>query len=729
MPARSLKLVAGVVVVAFLAAYVRMIAGGQTWEDVRYHTEVAPPRLAAAEAVQSARLPAWWEGSGLGVPLAGEPSHGALYPVTWLAASPRALDLVAILHLVWAGLGIAVWARRRQVSWAPRGASDQAALVVAVLAATSGILASTALRGALPAIAHLPWIGAAAGWLADASDPRDRARAAAALGGLLGLVGLSGELAGLVAGLALALALAARRRSLGWLALAVVSGLAIAAAQWAPALARLVLDPGAGAEVHALPLARLIELIVPGSFGSPDSERAVASIAGEAPWAPSLFVGVPLLALAAVRTPSRRLLGAILGAVALALVAGRGGWPAWLGAPELHVAALAVVLAVHAASGVDALLAGERRALLALGAGIGCAAISLAALAALRARQPAAAPMIERALLDGGLGLVCLVLAAAIAWRIQRRGERGPDRGTVAVVVALLVLPSVGAAPSTSPKLARAVVVEAPLWTEAAHELRREYPGSPLRVFRPSFMSFLYADRETTEDALATFAGASPWRWGIGAARSADPARPRAHDATWLAASGDGGALLDRFGIELAILPSSVTIPRQLPSLGVRNQWALAAYPPAPPAAVLRGAQWAVATEDQLALLFPYDRKFPRGTVVLRGSGTALEDRGPPLPCAIHGWRSGDIELACKSDAAGYAVVSSSPAVGWRAWVDGEETPWWTADVLRRAVPLAAGDHHVRWRYVPPGLSFGFALAGIGILTALASWLWFGRRR
>ncbi|HEU4734800.1 MAG TPA: hypothetical protein VFT22_43210, partial [Kofleriaceae bacterium] len=175
---RSLPLVALALGVAILVVQIRVIAGGQTWDDVRFHAEVAPPRMAAAAAVQRGDVPAWWDGSGLGVPLAAEPSHGALYPPIWLAAAPRALDLVLIAHLAWAALGVAVWARRR--------ASDRGALLAGVLVATTGILTSAALRGALPALAHLPWLGAAVGWLAQAEARRDRAWAACAIAALIG---------------------------------------------------------------------------------------------------------------------------------------------------------------------------------------------------------------------------------------------------------------------------------------------------------------------------------------------------------------------------------------------------------------------------------------------------------------------------------------------------------------------------------------------------------------
>src|ERR1051325_10453137 len=106
-PSRSLPLVALALGVAVLVVQIRVIAGGQTWDDVRYHTEVAPPRLAAAQAVHRGDVPGWWDGSGLGVALAGEPSHGALYPPAWLTATPRSLDLAILAHLAWAALGVA----------------------------------------------------------------------------------------------------------------------------------------------------------------------------------------------------------------------------------------------------------------------------------------------------------------------------------------------------------------------------------------------------------------------------------------------------------------------------------------------------------------------------------------------------------------------------------------------------------------------------------------------
>ena len=86
------SLVALVLAAIVLVVYAPIVLGGRTWDDARYHTEVAPPRIAAADAVLHGELPTWWEGTALGVPLLAEPSHGAAYPLTWIAATPLTFD-------------------------------------------------------------------------------------------------------------------------------------------------------------------------------------------------------------------------------------------------------------------------------------------------------------------------------------------------------------------------------------------------------------------------------------------------------------------------------------------------------------------------------------------------------------------------------------------------------------------------------------------------------------
>nr|MDQ3301383.1 YfhO family protein [Myxococcota bacterium] len=137
---------------------------------------------------------------------------------------------------------------------------------------------------------------------------------------------------------------------------------------------------------------------------------------------------------------------------------------------------------------------------------------------------------------------------------------------------------------------------------------------------------------------------------------------------------------------------------------------------------VLRGALWSVDPTNTLDLMYPTGggTGVLRGTIVLRGSGPARPDLGPPLPCTIGRWEAGAIDVACTTDADGYAAISSASAPGWTATVDGRETGWLTADVLRRAVPITAGTHTIAWRYRAPGLTFGLLAAVIAALGLLA---------
>lgn len=735
------SVVALVLVAVVLVVFAPIVLGGKTWDDVPYHTEVAPARIAAADAVLGGALPTWWDGTGLGVPLLGEPSHGAAYPLTWLSATPGSLDLVLVLHVLWCAIGVALWARRLR-------ASELGALVAGVLVATAGVIASAALRGALPALAQLPWIAVAGSHCAWTQSPAARARSAVALGVLLGLVGLAGQLAVLVHALVLAALVLARRWR--WLVVACAIGLAIASVQWLPAL--FVLGDTAGATVHPLALSRLVELVLP----LPQLGAAVG--ADEAAWFPSLFVGAPLFALAAISEPRRRF-SIFAGVLAvLALVVGRGGsWPHWLGIPELHVVTLAIIAAAHAGVGFDAVLAGERRAILALAGAAVALAVAFSSVLVLRSRVDAEhLGAIDRALVSGGLALACAVGVLALAWRIARVGgsstgsaepsrARGHDRANTLrtlAVTALVVAPSVGAVPVVAPTTERALVATPPAWVEKAiaptevtldgdhaHAAAR----GPLRVFRP-IMSFggpnPVSDVRTLEAAIATLAGTSAAKWGIGAARSDDPARPEVHDRVWLAAAGAGGQLLDRYDIALAILPGSMVGGRGLTEVARRGNLGLVRYPASPSAALVYEWIFVDDVETALARLFPpgAGRGLGAGLVVLQGTGRENQDEpGPAQPCTIDRWSVGAIDLSCDARGPAYAVVSSTAARGWTVSVDGADVPWLAADVMRRAVAVTAGEHRIAWRYRAPGLRIAFVLAALAVAALVAVLLVYGR--
>ncbi len=687
---QSLALTALALAVAIAVSHAGVVMGDDTWDDVRYHTEIAPPRLAAATQIARADVPAWWDGAGFGVPLLAEPAHGALAPTTWLAHTPRALDALLVLHLWWAALGVAAWARRR-------GASELAGLGAGLLVATSGMFASAAIRGALPALAMLPWLGVAATALREAGERSSRALAALGVGAALGAIALAGQLAVLADALVLVLAVAGARDRASWLAAAIAAGLAIGCAQWIPAVMQL---PGeAGARVTGLPLARFVEVVAPGRF------------ARDGAWFPSVFVGAALFALARLRVREVAALGAL---GAFALIAGRGGWPAWAGAPELHLAAAVAIVAACAANGLDGALAGDGRAARALLVGAGITAVAAFAAAFTQPESAAAR--------DGAVAVVCLALAAFVAWR-----ERGS--WAAPVVLALIIAPSVTALPDVAPTASRASTDAPSAWATSA---LAAMPGhAPVRVYRPEpFVLTANIKVLDLEDSIATLAGESAAPWGLANARGTDPARDPGVERVWNAAAAGGGVLLDCFGVAIAILPTVVVDARHMYPLGQLGGQTLAQLPVKPVASVMHGWSWVVAPADALSLMFLPDGHagIPSGTIVLRGTGDSHADPGKPVPCAIDDWRDGDIALTCDGGAApGYAAVTSTPARGWAVRVDDASADWWTADLLRRAVAIAPGPHRVRWTYAAPGFALGAGLAGLGLL-ALGALGWVARR-
>ncbi|HEY5925124.1 MAG TPA: hypothetical protein VIV11_25755 [Kofleriaceae bacterium] len=633
------SLFALVLVAIVLVVYAPVVLGGQTWDDVRYHTEIAPPRIAAADAVLHGELPLWWEGTALGVPLLGEPSHAAAYPPGWIAATPRALDVLAIVHVLWLALGVAVWARRLR-------ASELGALVAGALIATSAIIASAAIRGALPALAHLPWLAVAASGIASASSRAARARCTIATAALLGLVALAGQLLVFSHALVL-LGVVGSRRHLRWSGVATALGFAIGAVQWLPAMSeglRLTGDP--------LAFSRAIDLVIPRS--SPEA------------WLPAIYIGAPVLVLAALGKPQLR----------IAVFAGALLLLSFVQA-EQHLATFAILAAAHAGAGFDR-------------------------------------------------------IAGRFAERFSRK---------LVLVIAALAL-TAAPLPLLFDTTDRAVVAEPPAWanaaitgTQVAVLEGKAQAGAPLRVFRPIMnpRDPHAIDDTQLADAIATLAGASAAKFGIGAARSDDPARNPYHDLVWRAAAATGGALLDRYGITHAILPASMASTDSsagFRALATRGHWSLVRFPASPPAALVY--EWIFVADQSTAIarMFPpgASKGLSSGLVVLSGEGAQNQDEpGPAQPCTIERWSGAAIDLRCTAETAAYAVVSSSALPGWSVEVDGRDAEWLVADVMRRAVALAPGEHRVAWRYWPGWLTVALVLCALGIAGLLALWLVYGR--
>jgi uncharacterized membrane protein YfhO len=82
------------------------------------------------------------------------------------------------------------------------------------------------------------------------------------------------------------------------------------------------------------------------------------------------------------------------------------------------------------------------------------------------------------------------------------------------------------------------------------------------------------------------------------------------------------------------------------------------------------------------------------------------------------------VTVATSADSEGILVLADSYYPGWKAFVDGREEVIRRANLFFRAVPLAAGNHTVEFRYEPRSFKVGLAisaatLVALGVVTTL----------
>jgi uncharacterized membrane protein YfhO len=86
------------------------------------------------------------------------------------------------------------------------------------------------------------------------------------------------------------------------------------------------------------------------------------------------------------------------------------------------------------------------------------------------------------------------------------------------------------------------------------------------------------------------------------------------------------------------------------------------------------------------------------------------------------------IEADLASD--GYLMLTDTYYPGWRAYVDGEESSIIRANLLFRAISLAAGQHRVEFAYEPTFLKIGAAISSATLLVVVVGLLgWLAQRR
>jgi uncharacterized membrane protein YfhO len=76
------------------------------------------------------------------------------------------------------------------------------------------------------------------------------------------------------------------------------------------------------------------------------------------------------------------------------------------------------------------------------------------------------------------------------------------------------------------------------------------------------------------------------------------------------------------------------------------------------------------------------------------------------------------VEIEAALDQPGYVVLLDAWDPGWRATVDGSETPVLRANVAFRAVAVPAGRHRIELRYRPRSVLAGLLVSATVLLAA-----------
>lgn len=704
----------------FWRLFTPLAADRMTIVDGDFTQEFFPTALTIARAVQAGEWPLWNPFSNSGTPLLADPQNAFYYPLNWPlwlllrghdGASFQIFEATAVAHYAVAAVG--GYLCGRVLVGARVGA-----LVAGLGFAYSGFLASYPLQQ-LPILRAAVWLPWAVAALALACDRRSLAWGAAC-GAAVGTAALAGHPQTLLFVACVLAIYTAYRAGLAWrdggaraacwppgllLLAAVVAG-GLAAAQLLPTLEFMSVSNRAVATYAFTsggfsPRELLLGALSPRLLGNLPAYSGLWTLVLAAvalrfggrsvPFAAALAAFGLLVALGGntflhsalynlvpgfdlFRNQER---GIVIASFALALLAGHGA--ALLAAPlgrrvrPLRRLLLALLLALLGALVVGGVLMANWQA---------------AELARQDARR-------WRAIVDGWalmallLGLGCGLIWLRLAWRAAR-----PLWGGLCVALLTLDLFSAG-------------------W------LANLGPTQPNEIYRPS--------------AIVQALQAAGW------GRVADDRVLNGnHGLVYgLASSGESFALrLRRYDALRAALPPE----RALQILGARFLVTRKEPPPGavrlleepyrdtlnvlyelpgalPPARVVGRALAASSPEEALELVGQAEFD-PASAVVVEGLAT--DEQGGSGEASLRRLGYSALEGEANAPAGGWLVVGELAAPGWRAWVDGVETPLHVANGALSALRLPPGRHQVRLAYEPASARLGLAISALTLVLLLA---------
>lgn len=711
-----------------------------------------PWRTYAKQLLLDGQLPLWNPALGMGAPLLANYQSALLYPPNWillLLDVAWGQTVLVALHLMFAGIGMALLARQLGLNRLAQAIAGLAFGMSGYLVARAGFLSINA------AAAWLPWIVLAVERLvagdADPSRRLARLRPAAVLGLALSMQWLAGHAQLAWYSLILAAAWLIYRtlardgraqlpNQVAWFAAAAALALLLAGAQLVPTLEYLsVSDRSAGldpefAMTYSFWPWRLTGLLAPDLFGHPRD----GSFWGYGNyWEDAIYLGVLPAVLAAAALlrrrgqPVRWFLATAAG-LALVLALGKNTplFPllyeyvpsfALFQAPSRWNLLLVFSLALLAGYGAQGWGAASGRTLywLRLGTAGAGAVVLTAALGGrlLGSIQPTFAPAIA---LSGAL------LLASGALGLTRGSRPGPAWQWLAIGLVLADMLYVGR--GANPTLPSRTFEPRRAAELAAYGDHRLYLPSPVEQQIKFEQAFRFDDFQADQDwslvrdALLPNTGLLD---GLSSANNFDPIRPGRY-TDWLE------RLEDRPQAQRAAIYRSAGVGwmadasgQYQPVAGSQRVW------------IAPAAEW--VGDAKAALNMVFDPAFdPSRQLVLEGQPTEQTSSGLSSPQATRDsshtsgqlspppttpdrteivvQSSGRVDVQVEASGGGWLVLADSWYPGWQAYLDGEAVASHPANGIFRAVWVSDGGHTVSFRYEPGSVKLGLGMSLLGLV-------------
>ncbi|MBI3071021.1 MAG: YfhO family protein [Deltaproteobacteria bacterium] len=694
----------------------------------------------AVDAIRRGELPLWSEWLFSGFPFSADAQTEVFYPP---AVFFRQLLPPVLGYNLYIPFTLFLAATNQYVLCRVCGTSRLAAVVGGIIFGGGFPVANqSASFACIATIAWLPGILAAALHLIESPGLR-RATLLAALLGIQVLAGYFQFVAMTVVLCALLFVLNRPTwRGLFWFATAGVWALALSAVVLIPSVELLSLSTRAQAgnfpyatSVHPI---QWLALFSPDHFGNPAEDTFWIAFDPFRFFVSTPYFGIaaPILAVFFVATLGDRRDIAILAGLVLCAVLAMGPHTplhkilaeiplfSKFRAPSRWLQPLAAFFALAAAIGLDRIRSRPSRSLLVAGGSFLFTALLLSAWAKgfpVPSLGPADVPAVqhERVVAISHPRDLFFAIAFGIAtivtlWAVRRDWRFAA--GLVPLLIADLAVHSTFLRP-----VAPVSILDRP------DNLKSLVPFDG-RIFRdPTFHDPLHYAPEQAR------AGASRAGWAFGVApylRAGETWGPGAGILFQVeAVDGISAFCFDRYrrllgGKDFGSVPVFRPTPEVLDLLGVRYQaFPVVARPTALPRAFfVESAQ--VADDDAVEKAIQ-----GRGVDFRKLAFVAEGETSHDARCrAATVVRTGAFSYTTRTDARCLLVVADPHHPGWRAWLDGSETPLLRANLALRAVWIPAGEHRVEFDFHPMTLRIGLLLSAIAWILTFLGAKWPSRR-